>query len=139
MSHLIRDVDQIKATAEDEAYQNGMLMMRRFIREFPVREEEVLVWMQTEYLGSKDKEKDKRTFGYFLDCLLQFFRDVAVGHTEGPAWMAEEVVKWNQRPLRLDRLIIVLLECRDKLSRSYNLPLLADQLIYQMKEGMIHE
>ena len=53
--------------------------------------------------------------------------------------MAEEVVKWNQRPLQLDRLIIVLLECRDKLSRSYNLPLLADQLIYQMKEGMIHE
>lgn len=57
---MIRDVDQIKQTAEDEAYQNGMLMMRRFIREFPLREEEVLVWMQTEYLGSKDKEKDKR-------------------------------------------------------------------------------
>ena len=139
LSHMIRDVDQIKQTAEDEAYQNGMLMMRRFIREFPLREEEVLVWIQTEYLGSKDKEKDKRTFGYFIDCLLQFLRDAAVGHTEGPAWMAEEIGNWNQRPLRLDRLIIVLLECRDKLSRSYNLPLLADQLIYQMKEGMKDE
>lgn len=136
LSHLIRDVSQIQAAAEDEAYQNGMLMMKRFVREFPVYEEEVLIWIQTEYLTGKDKEKDKRTFLYFLDCLLQFYRDAAAGSGEGPQWIQDARKETLNKNIRLEHMIICLLECRDKCSRPYNLSLLADQLIAKLKEGL---
>ena len=139
LSHMIRDVDQIKETAEDEAYQNGMTMARRFVQEFPYREEEVLIWIQTEYLGTKNKDLEKRTIKYFIDCLLQFYQDAAAGKTDGPKWMAEAIADLKKHPVRAETMIVTLLECRDKLSRPYHLPLLVDQLVIKMKEGIIHD
>lgn len=139
LSHLIRDPQRIQQAAEEESYQNGVQMMKRFVQEFTDHDQEVLLWIHGEYLTGKEKEKDRRTFRWFLDCLLVFYRLAAAKQTQGPPWFQQHIAAVQSSSLRLDKLILTLLECRDKLQRSYNLPLLADQLIYQMKEGLRDE
>lgn len=140
LSHMIRDLDQIKQVSEDEAYQNGVIMMKRFVQELPLREEEVLVWMQNEILGSKEKDKNKKIVSYFLDCCLQFYRDMAAMSSDSPAWMQKEMMASRQAGIKTEGMILCLLETRDKLQRAYNLPLLVDQLVVAIKkEGFCHD
>lgn len=132
LSNLVKDIDIMKQMQETEDYQVALAATERFVSTFDREIDRFLVWFETEVLGSKEKDKD--IYRLFLDICLLFFRDV-VSNKEGQgSWFEREVKRVGHKNMEIDKILLILLESKDKCNRSYNLQLLIEQMIYQIKE-----
>lgn len=134
LSHIVKDVDHMKDTSETEEYQTGRVVAERFVSLFDVDIHRFLVWFETEILGSK--EKDKEIVKMMLEILLIFFRDVVSCHEGQTSWFEREVIRIRDKNYPIEKIILILLESKDKCNRSYNLQLVIEQMIYEIKEVM---
>lgn len=134
LSHIVKDVDTMKEMSETEEYQTGMVVAERFVTLFDVDIHRFLVWFETEILGNKDK--DKENVKMFLEILLIFFRDVVSNKENQTGWFEREVVRVSNKNISIEKILLILLESKDKCNRSYHLQLLIEQMIYEIKEVM---
>ncbi len=132
LSNLVKDIDFMKQTQETEEYQTALVAVERFVTQFDRDIDRFLVWFETEILGNKDK--DKEIYKMFLDICLLFFRDVVSLKSEQSGWFGKEVKRVAEKKYAIDRILLILLESKDKCNRAYNLQLLIEQMIYQIKE-----
>lgn len=136
LGHLVKDIDLMREVAENENYQVGLQVTKQFASMLDQDLNKFLVWFETEVLGSK--EKDKEIFRYFLDTSLLLFRDVVSGNIRDKSWYEDEVERLRKKDYAFEKIILILLESKDKCNRSYNLQLLIEQTIYQIKEVVKH-
>lgn len=134
LSHIVKDVDYMNAMMESEEYQTAMVVAERFVSLFDVDIHRFLVWFETEILGNKDK--DKEVVKMFLEILLIFFRDVVSNKDGQTSWFEREVQRISQKNIPIERILLILLESKDKCNRSYNLQLVVEQMIHEIKEVM---
>ncbi len=132
LSYLVKDVSLMKSVQEMEEYQMALVAMQQFVKEFPNALDRFLVWYQKEMLG--DKEKEKTVFKFFLDLLILFFRDVVANQFDKQGWYYKHVMQLKEKTFPYDRLMLILLESKDKCNRPYHLSLLVEQTLYQIKE-----
>lgn len=134
LGYLVKDIDLMRLVSENENYQIGLQVTKQFVEMLDQDLNKFLVWFETEILGSKEKDKDKEIFKYFLEISLLLFRDVVSGKVKDKSWYEEEVERLRKKDYAYEKIILILLEGKDKCSKSYNLQLLIEQTIYQVKE-----
>ncbi len=134
LSNLVKDSDLMQSAQEQEAYQKAIVAAERFTKDFENNIDRFLVWYQVEMLN--DKEIEKATFRYFLEISTLFFRDVVANQFNQDGWYYQRVMELKKKNYAYEKLILVLLESKDKGNRPYHLSLLVEQTLYQIKEAL---
>lgn len=134
LSQLVPDVELISEIANSDEYQSACGLMKQFWHQFEEDPNFALLNLQRHGLISKDKEKDKEIFKYFIEITLLFYQDTIIGTSTELGWWHELCQSANQKGMPIAQLYQSLLQCKDKLVRYPNMSLLIDQMVYQMKE-----
>lgn len=132
LSQLVKDSDSMVEIQKQEDYSSAVEALQQFTIDFPRDLDHFLVWFESEVLGSK--EKDKTIFKWFLEVTALFFRDVVATSFEKEGWYYQRVMEMKAKQYPYDKIILILLESKDKCNRPFHLSLLVEQTIYQIKE-----
>lgn len=135
LSNLIRDLDQIQNTVEDNAYQCALTLAKTFIEQFLQNPNVALTFLHLDGFKGKDKENDKSMLKYFLDILILFYKDSFKQRQCESIWWNQNLDLISKSQYDIQKIVFILLEGQDKVNRTINVPLLLDQLVYQMKEA----
>lgn len=136
LSEMIHRPQEMREASESEEYQQAFAIFREFTPAF----------LRSAYLGldvllracaERKKSDGKLWMNYFLNMQMTFYRDLIRTETGADAWYQSMLEAYRAKPLPVDRLLAVLSETSDKLTKSVNLTLLCDQMVNQMKEALI--
>lgn len=138
VSHLCKDITQMKDFADSSNYEKIQMMFRQYYNLAGDRDE-LLVDYDISYRSSeKDTSKAKKDnitiLNGFFDFMLLFAHDVICNHTQGPKWYTQLIQQEIHNQTKYGELIIILQEQKDKVNRFNDLNLLMDQTFYRLEE-----
>ena len=93
------------------------------------------MFLQTEGYPSKQKKWGKTSFRWLLDLMSIYWKDC--GRKQISCEDSRYVSLWKKSKWSMEQLIAmiqIVLKAKDVLRRSVNLQLLADQMMYELKE-----
>lgn len=136
LSNMIRNPKEIIEVSESDDYQHAFYLFKGFLNEYKETPYRALLFLQLESNGSKKKKLDKINTKYFIQMLDIFFRDCLreQQHLENE-WYNEMISAMHMFQIDYTRMLCILLNVQDKLLRSVNIPLLMDQMVFEMKEA----
>lgn len=135
LSNMIRNPIEIMEMSEHEDYQHAFYLFKGFLNEYKETPYRALLFLQLEGNNSKKKKMDKLNTKYFVQMLDIFFRDCLKSSLPiQDIWYNEVVQSMHAFQIDYTAMISILLNVQDKLLRSVNIPLLMDQMVYEMKE-----
>ena len=133
LSHFIHDSETIQLVSEQESYQNALAGVKYYLDHFHDCDG-ALVWLQSEIF--KDKDKAKETLIYFIEILECILQNAAYEQPCPIVWIRQKAKVLTEAQLDVSHWLLVLLETKDKCSKSFNFGLLLDQMFIHMKEGL---
>lgn len=134
LSSMIRDPKEILKVSESEDYQYAFYLFKGFLNEYKETPYRALLFLQLESAGKKQK-LNKINTGYFIRMLDIFFRDCLSGQPKEDPWYQKTIDAMHMFQIDYTKMIRILLNVQDTLLRSVNIPLLMDQMVYEMKEA----
>lgn len=134
LSNMIRNPKEIMEVSESDDYQHAFFLFKGFLEEYKETPYRALLFLQLEGNTSK-KKLDKINTKYFVNMLDIFFQDclrpnIAIQSN----WYNDMISKTKDFQIDYPKMLEILLNVQDKLLRSVNIPLLIDQMVYEMKE-----
>lgn len=134
LSNMIRNPKEIIEVSESDEYQHAFYLFKGFLEEYKETPYRALLFLQVEGNTSK-KKLDKQNAKYFVSMLDIFYRDcIKISMEFNSTWYKEMIEAMNQFQIDYPKMLEILLNVQDKLLRSVNIPLLMDQMVYEMKE-----
>lgn len=115
-----------------EEFQTALLAFKKFIEMMDCNADQFNLWYTCEVLGNKEKDKEITTL--FLEISILFFRTCSTEDVIDLGWFSQQVQRYRQKKVPLYKIMVILLEFNDKLSKSFQLSLLLDQCIYSIKK-----
>ena len=97
--------------------------------------EDAVLFLQTEGYPSKNKKANKTSFRWLLELMIIYLKDC--GREQIGCQDSRYVKLWESRCWSMEQLIAmmqIVLKAKDALRRPVNLQLLADQMMYELKE-----
>lgn len=136
LSQMIRNVDEIIKTSQEDEYQHGRYCFKGFIERLLYRPHDALLFLQLEGLSSKNKAHDKKAMILFTDMLSVFFKDCLRDKIIcQDTWYQKQILNIKEKNWNCSELLSILMKEKDRLIRSsVNVGLLVDQLFYKIKE-----
>ena len=132
LSKLVKDSDLSLEIESQESYQTAKTSAMSFLEEFLKSPQEALLNIQLSLFKSKQKVIHDETIKYFLEILIIFFQDCILKESEEDSWWDMMLIKYQR--LDVSKYLAIILKQKRKVNPSINLPLLIDQLVYQMQE-----
>lgn len=137
LSRWIRQKDAIVAASETEDYQHARFVFQGVVERYLVSPHEALLFLQLEGFPSKQKKYGKQAFGYVVDMLNILMKDAFKGSAiTQDSWYQKQLTSIADKNYDYRKLAQIFMDTKDKLLRSVNIQLLADQMLYKMKEVM---
>lgn len=136
LSNMIRNPKEILEVSESEDYQHAFYLFKGFLNEYKETPYRALLFLQLEGGNTKKKKLDKVNTKYFIQMLDIFFRDCLNPVQQlQDTWYQEMLKSMHEFQIDYPVILSILLNVQDKLLRSINIPLLMDQMVYEMKEA----
>ena len=85
----------------------------------------------------KDKDMDIRVADLFMDMVSVFLVDLKIKDNDYPKWYKKYIEEFDDK-ISIAKLLLVVLQQKDKINKTNNLRLIMDEMIYRMME-VIHE
>lgn len=135
LSSFIRQKEDILQASESEDYQHALYVFKGLMERYVISPYQALLFLQVEGFPAKQKKYGKQAFSYLIDMLHLFFKDCMRNNRQlQDEWYVRYMNLVRQKNYDYVKLLQILMQTKDKLLRSINLQLLADQLLYEMKE-----
>lgn len=133
-SHLCASVDEVVSLSENENYQVARILSEKLINIFYEDPYQCILEIQREGFLEK-KGNDRIQFIQFVNILMVFFQDVIQNKTicEDENWKNKMNCYSREKSIQYLR---ILMENKDRCSKSASVKLLADSMMIQMKEVM---
>ena len=132
LSQLHLDVKYL----EEEDYQLAFVAFKYFVEKFYNGLDDFLVYYQLEMFG-KDKDMDIRVADLFMDMVSVFLVDLKIKDNDYPEWYKKYIEEFDDK-ISVAKLLLVVLQQKDKINKTNNLRLIMDEMVYRMME-VIHE
>lgn len=132
ISGMCANQAQGKEVFETDEFQHAFYLFNEFIARYQNRKASAKVFLQNEGF-KKSKRDDKKVFAYFLDMMILLCRDcyrkdaseiISIWGKSG-----EIMLQWDR-----SKYFPILIETKDSITRSVNIPLLLDQMLYRWEE-----
>lgn len=127
--HMMREI------SENEDYQHARYVFFALMERFVRSKEDAVLFLQTEGYPSKNKKANKTSFRWLLELMIIYLKDC--GREQIGCQDSRYVKLWESRCWSMEQLIAmmqIVLKAKDALRRPVNLQLLADQMMYELKE-----
>ena len=127
--HTMREI------SENEDYQHARYVFFALMERFVRTKEDAVLFLQTEGYPSKNKKANKTSFRWLLELMIIYLKDC--GREQIGCQDSRYVKLWESRCWSMKQLIAmmqIVLKAKDALRRPVNLQLLADQMMYELKE-----
>lgn len=125
----------VKEFIEDEYFQLFKLSFEKFIDLFCVDPDMALYTIHSLLLKNKNKDKVRLAFEMFIDMLIVFFGDTIKTSQKVNRWYDNSIKRYRTQ-VDHNALLRVILETKAQINISVNIPLLVDQMVYNLKEVM---
>ncbi len=132
LANLIRNITLIDEIIEEEEYQNGRQMFKRFIDDLLDDSDKAIIDIHNDGLVAKDK--NRKVVKYFLDITIMFFADLFRFQQVSIPWYTDRVQQMSKSSYNDRHILNILLSTRDLLISNANIGLLMDQMFYQIQE-----
>jgi hypothetical protein len=132
LANLIRNITLIDEIIEEEEYQNGREMFKRFIDDLLDDSDKAIIDIHNDGLVAKDK--NRKVVKYFLDITIMFFADLFRFQQVSIPWYTDRVQQMSKSSYNDRHILNILLSTRDLLISNANIGLLMDQMFYQIQE-----
>ncbi len=133
LSHFIKDVDAIIKVSEEESYQKAIVAVKYFLN--CLRNlDQAMVFVDCEIFN--DKNQNKETFIYFVDILIGLLHDVGINEKSNIIWYDQGIQDILDLNINISNWALILLETKDKCNLTFNLGLLINQCILNLKEEL---
>lgn len=135
LSRLHCAPQKMQTVSESEDYQHARYVFLELMPRFFRDASDAVLFLQTQGYPAKNKKLGKESFRWLLEMLIVFWKDCtkhAISCED-----ARYVELWNDCPLSQEQVLAslqIVLQCKDILRRPMNLQLLADQMMYELKE-----
>ena len=138
LSHIAKNIDEIKTLHDTEAYQNAVMMFKQYLNIDGLKDE-LLIDYDISYRSSeKDNQKAKRSnlilLQAFFDLLSLYGHDVIKRDAKGPSWYDNAVMHADQKKEYYAKLIMIANTQKDLVNRFNDLNLVLAQAIYKLEE-----
>lgn len=120
---------------EIESFQLFKITFERFVDLFDTKPDLALYTIHSVLLKPKDKDVVKMAFDIFIDMLIVFYGDIITPSQAVNNWYDDSIERYRQR-VNYSELLQVILETKNQINRSVNIPLTVDQMLYNLKEVM---
>ena len=117
---------------EMEEYQLAYVSLERFIKDFPNKLDDFLLYYQLEILG-KDKDLDLKVTINFFDLVANFIKDITIGKNDIGSLYGKKINELNIN-FSLAKCLLITLQQKDKCNKTNNLRLIVDEFIYKLQE-----
>ena len=117
---------------EMEEYQLAYVSLERFIKDFPNKLDDFLLYYQLEILV-KDKDLDLKVTINFFDLVANFIKDITIGKNDIGSWYGKKINELNIN-FSLAKCLLITLQQKDKCNKTNNLRLIVDEFIYKLQE-----
>ena len=127
--HTMREI------SENEDYPHARYVFFALMERFLRSKEDAVLFLQTEGYPSKNKKANKTSFRWLLELMIIYLKDC--GREQIGCQDSRYVKLWESRCWSMEQLIAmmqIVLKAKDALRRPVNLQLLADQMMYELKE-----
>ena len=125
---------QMKEIEETNAYQEAIKLFRGFIQNLVYNVDMCLTRLQIEGFASKNREEQREILHYIFDFGIVFFKDIDKEKTNDNEWWQKQLNLYREKKVNNQSILQSLLVGKDRLNRSVNVPLLIDQVFYELKE-----
>lgn len=132
LSKLVKDSDLSLEIESQDSYQMAKTSAMSFLEKFINSPQEALLNIQLTLFGNKQRAVHDETVKYFLEILITFFQDCILKESEEDSWWEKMLLKYQDQDV--SKYLAIILKQKRKMNPSINLPLLIDQLAYQMQE-----
>ncbi|MEG0520445.1 MAG: AAA family ATPase [Erysipelotrichaceae bacterium] len=136
LSQLIKNVDSIKETIEEDDYQHTCYCFKGVMDRMMNKVADALLFLQIEGFDAKHKQRDKKVMMMLCDMMILLFKDCLKDEpTCHDSWYQDKVTCIKAANWNVCEILSVLMQAKDMLIKSsVNLNLLMDQTMYQIKE-----
>lgn len=117
---------------EKEEYQLAVVALQRFVKDFPDKLDDFLLYYQLEMFG-KDKDLDLRTAITFFELASVFIKDLSIDKNDANSWYGEKISSFGAK-ISLAKCLLITLQQKDKCNKTNNLRLIIDEFIYKLQE-----
>lgn len=117
---------------EMEEYQLAYVALERFIKDFPNKLDDFLLYYQLEIFG-KDKDLDLKVTINFFDLVATFIKDLSIGKNDIGSWYGKKIAELDIN-FSLAKCLLIALQQKDKCNKTNNLRLIIDEFIYKLQE-----
>ncbi len=131
LSHFIKDVSVLSEASQSESYQKALAGVKYFLEHMDALDL-VLVWLDCEVFNNKDLNKE--CLVYFIEILLVVL-DCSTHQIEVEfEWLETALVTIEKEKISVSAWVLILLETKDKCARAFNLGLLVNEMMINLKE-----
>ncbi len=133
LANLFRNITMIDKIIEEEEYQNGREMFKHFIDDLLNDHDKAIINLQNDGLNTS-RDKNRQIVKYFLDIAILFFSDIYRFNEIDIPWYTAKLNEISTSVYNNRQILNILLKSRDQLAGNSNIPLLMDQMFYQIQE-----
>lgn len=134
LAHLFHQKQRIEEAQESEVYQHARYLFTSFLTQEHNSLYDGHLFLTMEAFPASMKKMHKTILQYLIDFLSIFYKDCMKGSTLcEDSWYQNEINQRISRSADYHKVLKALLEAKDKMHASVNLPLLLDQLMYKMQ------
>ncbi|MCI5774248.1 MAG: DNA polymerase III subunit delta [Erysipelotrichaceae bacterium] len=131
-SYFLSGLNADASYVENETYQLAVVALEHFVKAFPNKLDDFLLFYQLEMFG-KDKDQDLKVANDFLELASLFLRDLSIGKNEVDGWYGAKIQSFKQ-DISLAKCLLIILQQKDKCNKTNNLRLIIDEMIYKLQE-----
>jgi len=134
LSNCSYNPEQMLEIEETNSYQEAIKLFRGFIQNLVYNVDMCLTRLQIEGFTSKNREEQREVLHYLFDFSVVFFKDMDKENSNTDEWWQKHLTLYREKRVNNQAILQSLLEGKDRLNRFVNVPLLVDQVFFEIKE-----